>query len=282
MKFLNGGNVQRLQLDEVIVGQRLRQVSEAQVENLTLMSEDTGITTPIHCRKVGREYRLIDGAHRLEVTRRRGLPDIAALVVECRDDEARTMEASNNLGAARMTPLQTAVFAASWKRDYYAMHPERAKGVFKGNQHTEKVVTELSSLTKSIAEAFGITERHAHNILSAGERITRPEAEGLDRAPGKVTLADLQIIAKCTAPERYQIVDDLAQGRAKSAAAARKAYLATLPGAVEPTVQDPVEAALKALGNAWMRAPKVARRRFVAAHANELADLLNDAPEEGA
>lgn len=128
MKFLNSGNIIRIPLDEVHVEGRLREVRDAFVENLILMAEDTGITTPIHVRKDRGRFTLIDGAHRLEASRRMGLTDIAALVVECRSDEARAMEASNNLGAARMTPLQTAVFVASWKRDYYAMHPERKPG----------------------------------------------------------------------------------------------------------------------------------------------------------
>ena len=98
---------------------------EDAVENLIMMAEDTGITTPILVRKVGKRHELIDGAHRMEAAYRLGLSDIAALVWDCRADEARGMEASNNLGAARMTVLQTVVFVASWKRDYYVLHPER-------------------------------------------------------------------------------------------------------------------------------------------------------------
>ena len=96
MKFLNSGNIVRIPLDEVLVEGRLRDVREAFVENLILMAEDTGITTPIHVRKVQGRYVLIDGAHRLEAARRMGLSDIAALVVECRADEARAMEAASS------------------------------------------------------------------------------------------------------------------------------------------------------------------------------------------
>lgn len=275
MKFLNGGNVQRLKLGEIIVGPRLRQVGETRVENLMLMSEDTGITTPIHCRKVGREYRLIDGAHRLEVTRRRGLPDIAALVVECRDDEARSMEASNNLGAARMTPLQTAVFVASWKRDYYAMHPDRAKGVFKGNQHTGKVVTEETSLTRSVAEAFGITERRARTILAAGGRLSPSEVEALETAPKKVLMEELEQIGKIGNPEeRSAVVRKLALGAAKKVAEARRQF-ATENGAVQSPVKDPVEAAFTALRDAWRRAPMAAKKRFLFEHAHDVWEAQN-------
>ncbi len=161
MKFLNGGNVVRLPLDQIEVEGRLREVRESFIENLMLMAEDTGITTPVHVRKVGGRHVLIDGAHRLAAARRMGLVDIACLLVECRADEARAMEASNNLGAARMTPLHTVVFAASWRQDYYSMHPERKPGLFKGNQYSGKVVGDTMSLTKTIADSFGVDDRGA-------------------------------------------------------------------------------------------------------------------------
>lgn len=117
MTPLFGGNIVRIAVGDIAVGQRLRQVSEAAVATLIVMAEDTGITSPIHLRKVKGTFELIDGAHRLTAAKRLGQSDVAALVVECRQDEARAMEASNNLGAARMMPGQTAVFVASWKRD---------------------------------------------------------------------------------------------------------------------------------------------------------------------
>ena len=279
MKFLNGGNVVRLPLGDIAVEGRLREVRDNFVENLILMAEDTGITTPVHVRKVAGRYVLIDGAHRLEAARRMGLEDIAALVVECRADEARAMEASNNLGAARMTPLQTAVFVASWKRDYYALHPERAPGVFKGNQYTGKVVGINLSLTKTIADAFGVSEPTIKRALQAGEGLAPDEVSQLEAAPGRIALEDLKHLAKITDPdERAQVVLRLASGNAKNAATARRQYRAE-QGKATP-VEDPVEATLKALKSAWTRAPKEARRRFVRDHGEEISALLYEGSPE--
>lgn len=277
MKFLNSGNVVRLPLDAISVEGRLREVRDAFVENLIVMAEDTGITTPIHVRKVKDQYVLIDGAHRLEAARRMGLDDIAALVVECRADEARAMEATNNLGAARMTPLQTAVFVASWKRDYYALHPERKPGVFKGNQHTGKVVGDTLSVTKVMADAFGVDERTIHRAMQAGETLTPAEAAQLDAAPCRITMQDLKALAKIsTAEERAAVVTRLASGNAKSAAAARKS-LAAEDGRNSPApVVDPTEAEFRALLNAWSRTRVAARRRFLAQAYHQLAPLLRD------
>lgn len=281
MRFLHSGNVIRLPLDQIEVVGRLREVRNAFVENLILMAEDTGITTPIHVRKVKDGYVLIDGAHRLEAAKRMGLPDIAVLVVECRADEARAMEASNNLGAARMTPLQTAVFVASWKRDYYTLHPERKSGVFKGNQHTGKVVEEIVSLTTCIADAFSITDRQVRNILRAGESLTSEEAASLDAAPGRVTMKDLQDLAKIAEPaERSAVVHRLAAGGAKSAAAARKSLAQEASSAPAAAPADPNDKAVAAALTQLKRMSAVARRRFVAEAFAILSPLVVDEAEQ--
>lgn len=278
MKFLNSGNVVRLPLDAISVEGRLREVRDAFVENLIVMAEDTGITAPIHVRKVKDQYVLIDGAHRLEAARRMGLDDIATLVVECRADEARAMEATNNLGAARMTPLQTAVFVASWKRDYYALHPERKPGVFKGNQHTGKVVGDTLSVTKVMADAFGVDERTIHRAMQAGETLTPDEAAQLDAAPCRITMQDLKALAKINTPEdRAAVVARLADGRAKSAADGRRALAREQGG--ELPVKRPVDAEYHAIRSSWSRGRVEARRRFVADQFHALAQLVRDEAE---
>ncbi len=269
MRFLNSGNVIRIPLDDIVIEGRLRAIRPSFVENLIVMAEDTGITTPIHVRKVQGQYVLIDGAHRVAASRRMNLADIAALVVECRADEARAMEATNNLGAARMTPLQTAVFVASWKRDYYAMHPERKPGVFKGNQHTGNVVEGILPLTKTMADAFGVDESTVKRAMLAGERLTSEEVAQLEAAPGRVTMQDLKGLAKIREPgERSAVVRALAEGSAKSASEALRGLKAPAAAAVK----DPVDVAFKGLLAAWHRAPMAARRRLV----DELAPVLRE------
>lgn len=276
MKFLNSGNIVRLPLEEIHVEGRLREVKDSFVDNLVMMAEDTGITTPIHVRKISSRYVLIDGAHRLAAAKKMELPDIAALVVQCRADEARAMEASNNLGAARMTPLQTAVFVASWKRDYYAMHPERKPGVFKGNQHTGNLVGDTMSLTKTIADAFGVDERTVHRALKAGESLTAEEAAQLDAAPNRVTMKDLNDLAKVADAEvRGEVVARLYGGACKNAAAALKA----LKPANDNPDKNPVEAEVSALSKAWLRASMVARRRWITENFTDLSPLVVDEAE---
>jgi ParB family chromosome partitioning protein len=286
MKFLNSGNIVRLPLDAIVVGPRLRLVRDVQVQNLLVMAEDTGITTPIHVRKVDTRHELIDGAHRLEAARRLGMEEIACLLVECRQDEARAFEASNNLGAARMTPLQTAVFAASWKKTYYELHPERRPGVFKGNQHTESWLVHSNALTNSIADSLGRKSRQIFKSIAVGERLSAEEVTQLQNLEWPVTLEELEAIGKISDPEERQcVVRKLSLGAAKKVAQARRQIAEEQGG--QPPVKDAesaddarVEAAFKALSTAWNRSPKAARRRFVEGIRAEIDGLLDGSDGE--
>lgn len=271
MKPLYGGNIQRFSLDQIEVGDRLRSVGEDAVENLMVMAEDSGITTPIHVRKVKGRLVLIDGAHRLEAVRRMALSDIAALVWECRADEARAMEASNNLGAARMTPLQTVVFVASWKRDYYTQHPERKPGVFKGNRHTGSLVGVNLSLTKTIAETFGVSERTAHRALMAGDKLTPEEIRLLESAPCRITMEILKGLNKVSEPvDRTEVINALADGTAKSAKEVMNRKKA--PGAAKT---NKVESDYRKISDAFARSPLEARKRFVDEWQDDLRKLIS-------
>jgi len=114
--------------------------------------------------------------------------------------------------------------------------------------------------------------------IAAAEALDRVEIDVL-RGAGKVAVSDLSEIGKISDPdERAQVILKLAGGRAKNAATARRQWKAE-QGVATP-VEDPVEAAMKALKTAWMRAPKEARRRFVRDHHEALAALMYEAAPE--
>jgi ParB family transcriptional regulator, chromosome partitioning protein len=272
MKALYGGQVQQVAVSDIVVGARLRPVGEAGLDSLRHTAEDFGITTPIHLRLVKSKLVLIDGLHRLTLAREIKQATIASLVWECRADEAHALEAANNLGGAPLTPLQTAVFVGSWKRDYYTRHPERAPGVFKGNQHTEKVVGDIVSLTTMVAGQFAISERQARRLIAAGEALSAEEATSLYQTAGHITTKDLERLGRIgDAPARAAVITALSEGTAKSVAEAQKA----LQAGVQPPVKDPVEEAFKDLSARWSRAPMAAKKRFLLEHARDIWDAQN-------
>lgn len=251
---------------------RLRPVSEATVRALVHVIEQHGFTVPILLRKTRGGLNLIDGAHRLAAMKRVGASTIPAMIIECTSEEARALEASQNLAVASMSPLDDALFLAAYAKAYEVLHPE-TKGGVKGGLARQGLATELSSFAEIIAEKRSITTRQVRKIVAAGRNITRTEADHLRDANRKVTLKDIEDIGKIgDEAERVQVVLKLAGGNAKTAAAARRMLRAEAGGEVVMNAKD---AAFNALINAWRRAPTSVRKRFCLEAASEIWEAQN-------
>ena len=143
--------------------------------------------------------------------------------------------------------------------------------VFKGNQHTEKLVGVIVSLTKTIAATFGASERTAHRALQAGEKLVQEEILLLETAPCQITMDFLKDLNKVSEPEiRLGICNALANGTAKTARQALNNMKA--PGAA---IKDPVEEDLKRLNDAFQRASNKAKNQFVAERYEALQLLMD-------
>lgn len=265
-----------LPIAEIDVSGRLRPVGEDQVAALVDLIEEYGFTTPVVVRKTRAGFVLIDGAHRIEAMRRLGHETIPVVACSCTDDEAALMEAGQNLPGG-MNALDDAVFLAAWRRAYVRKYPETAGGVA-GALAKHGVQRKTFSFAEIVAERRGVTPRAVNFTIAAAEALTRAEIDTLRSAP-KVVISDLREIGKITdADERAQVVLKLAGGNAKNAATARRQWRAEQ--GEEAPVEDPVEAALKALKSAWSRAPKEARRRFARDHHDDLAALMFEGSPE--
>ncbi|KAF0674380.1 nuclease, partial [Profundibacterium mesophilum KAUST100406-0324] len=137
------------------------------------------------------------------------------------------------------------------------------------------LVAELGSFTRMTAEKFGLTDRQVRKIVAAGLALEPADLPRLRAAPRAVTLKDLSVLAKLgESAERSHVIDALADGRARSAADARRQYdEANTPS---KPVEDPMDAAFVKLQELWARTPKAARRRFVGAAHEELSELLRE------
>ena len=99
------------------------------------------------------------------------------------------------------------------------------------------------------------------------------------RAVGASNLG-VQHLVERLQPELRDVVAQLAVGEAKSAGDALKRHLMATGQAPVKVDLDPVEAAFKALREAWSRAPKAAKRRFVEEHFPEMEALAHDLVSE--
>jgi ParB family chromosome partitioning protein len=267
--------VDRVAVAEIDVSDRLRPVSEAGVDSIMASIQETGVMKDaVHLRqKKGGKLVLIAGGHRLEAAKRLGWSEIEAKVwADVTDDWARLMEIDDNIAGAELSPLDTAVFLAARKRIYAKLHPEAVGGVA-GGLARQGSAMDIVSFAEATAEKFGITVRHINRIVAAGGCLDPRDIMLLRQAPKAVTLKDLTEIAKISETvERYDVVAALSEGRAKSAADARRQRTAA---ASDTPVEDPVEAAFKALDKAWARAPMAAKKRFLFERASEVWEAQN-------
>lgn len=266
-------------LADITATGRLRPVSDLAVQSLAQSIETLGLQNEIHLRKVkrGGVLRLIAGGHRVAAYKLLERESIPAKIWDCTDDWATLTEIDDNLAHAELDALELAVFLAKRKEVYERAFPESkaatgsALVAKRWNTTANMAVVSFASAT---ADKMGVSERTVFRLLAAGQALGPREINELRTAPKKVTLADLQEIAKCDGPTaRYDICRELAAGTAKSAAEVLKRQKA--PGAA---VVDPVERALNKLLDAWARAPKESRRRFATYQRDELLDLLGVAP----
>lgn len=265
-------------ISDIEVSNRLRPVAESTVAALNFVIGEFGFTVPILVRKMKAGFRLIDGAHRLEVMKRRGNTTIPVVAVTCTDEEARVLEGSQNLAGAAMSPLDEALFVAAFSDAYQNLHPETKRGVA-GALAKHGLATELSSFADVIGEKRSISPRQIRNIARAGRMITKEEAAQLRASPLKLTLKDIQDFGKIGDPDERRAVVQRIAGGVKSVAKARQALRAESGEASTPP-ETPVEAQFKALSTLWSRSGAAARRRFVEDHRDVLLALIGDGGAE--
>jgi ParB family chromosome partitioning protein len=254
---------------------RTRKVSDAALDVLRQSYEDHGgFTTPIHVRKVKKGFELIDGAHRLTLAGQLGLEVIPARIWECTQDQAKFFEVDANVALAHLTPVALARSLAVRHEAYVKLHPETAQGAAGGKARQGQQPTEMS-FADFVGAVLGVTPRQVQRIVRAGRALAPDQASALEDAPRRVTMDDLYELAKIqNSGERYYVIDALAGGKTKKASAARKAYL--VERGEGPAPKEEKDAAHRRLVDAFKRAPKVARRRFVEDHADELRALLDE------
>ena len=264
--------VTELLVTEIKVGSRLRPFAEAEVLALVDLIAEFGQTTPILVRRKKDGFHLVDGLHRLEATKRSGLETIPVRAYRMTDEDAQLLETSQNL-VGGLSPLDDAVFLSAWKRAHLAKHPETAQGVA-GALAKHGLQVNSSSFAEIVAAKRAISVRQVRKIIAAGEKLGADSAR-LRQAKNPITLKDLIEISKIGQPvERYDVVDALIAGKAKSAAEARRAWAARERGDETP-VKDPVEEAFIALSKAWARAPMAAKKRFLMQHRSEVWNAQN-------
>jgi ParB family transcriptional regulator, chromosome partitioning protein len=253
---------------------RLRPISEAKVAALIRVIEEGVFLGAITVRRAAKSTTLIDGAHRLEAARRLGQETIRVDVVTCTASEARQLEITGNI-LAGMTPVQDAIFLGVYQAEYEKQHPETRRGVAGA---LAKHGLQPSNLTfaEVVAETRQILPRQVQKIVAAGRALSTAERAALQAAPHRIAMSEIEKLGRIgDQPLRARAVASLLEG--KPVADAMRAAKSEAGG--DAPVKAPAEADFIALTKAWSRAGMEARRRFVAAHLEDLGMLCADEEE---
>lgn len=266
-------SVTELSLSQIVVSDdRLRPVSEAPVQAIAQSILEHGLLYPLTVQRMtGGTFHLVDGGHRFAALT---LLEHTSAAVRCYEGPAaaiRLIEIDANLSRADLSPLDRALHLAARRREYLLEHPETAQGSAGASARWDaSAETAVASFVAMTEELTGLNRRKIFKFIEAGSAIDKVIAEQLRSAPARVTLNDLLAFAKATPEERPAAVAAFASGEVNKIAKAIKS------GRVVHISSAPVDLAHKRLIEAWSRAPKEARVRFLAAFEDDVRALLPD------
>lgn len=175
---------ERVDIELVEVGRRLRDASPVTIEALAQSIREVGLLHPltVYRRQIIRGassvegYGLISGANRLEACRSIGMKEIDVNVVDLSELERQIAECDENLLGPTLTPSDRAMFTRRRKEAYEALHPEAKLGATGVGRDKVRQVGEANDpadrFTADTAKATGQSERSVQRDAERGEKVS--------------------------------------------------------------------------------------------------------------
>lgn len=181
-------------VDMIENGQRLRDISEAQVASLINSIADVGLLNPItvYPRQLYRGgvqvdgYGLIAGLHRKTAYERLGLAEIEANILDLPDLQRQIAECDENLCAPQLSASDRARFTKRRKEAYEALHGKaKAKGAAAANAAMGKDYdASAKSAVAFTADTAAATGQSVRTVRLDAERGDKISDEALDLIKG--------------------------------------------------------------------------------------------------
>lgn len=253
-----------ISIDTIDVGQRLRTVSEVQVQSLVASIGDVGLLNPItvYPCKVFRDgsyldgFGIVAGAHRLEACKRLGLVEVDANVVTLDDLDRQIAECDENLCASSLSKSERAIFTKRRKDAYEAKHPETKNGIIGAMARHAPASLADASFTADTAAKTGQSERAVQRDAERGTKIS-------ERALDMVRKTRLDTGAYLDGLKAVPVEKQVEKVRADLSAPQSNMARRIAKVADEPLTDDEAsERQYAALVSAWNKAGETARQRF--------------------
>jgi ParB family chromosome partitioning protein len=274
-------NLQRIPLDAITVGDRLRAVDPDHVAHIAASIGQIGQQAPILVAPAGADGRhlLLAGAHRLEALRLIGQGTAAALIVDVDALDRRLIEIDENLMRRELSELDRAVFLAERKAIYEQRHPEARNGRAPKplGRYEKKMIFQdhlphgVPGFHRDAAAKLGLSASYIRKLLARAriepdQRARLAGSRWADHGP------TLDAVARYEDPkERRAVVDALTRldERARNLAAAEAEVFG-------PRNRDDAEDQFARLMTSWRKAGAAARRRFEEFLRREREDALTE------
>lgn len=205
----------------IMAFERLRALNEGNVKSLSASMAESGLINPIVVRahvNPSMGYILVAGAHRLAAAKKLKWDNIAAIVVDVGEQEARLAEIDENLCRGELSAAQRAAHIAERKRIYETLHPETKHGATgkhrPKSQSRQFGETENDRFTTDVAEKTGMPERSVQRDAMRGERIVDLDkviGTSLDKG------VELDALAKLDEDAQRKLIKRAASGESISA-----------------------------------------------------------------
>ncbi len=201
--------IRELPLASIEVGaDRARDLDPAWVEGLAGSIREQGLMQPIVVRRVGDNWRLVAGHHRLEAVRLLGRDTIAALEAAAdSDDAAKLAEVMENLARNELIALDRCRHLYELKVVWERLHPDFANG---GGQTlpTGDEQGEIFGFASTVADKIGLAKRTINHCVKIWKGLapqTRQRLRGTDLARKQT---ELKALSEIVTPRKQAAVLD--------------------------------------------------------------------------
>lgn len=204
----------------------------------------------LHAITLTPDHTLIAGLHRLSAAQQLGWSSIAAVVIDCSDEQAEIIEIDENLRRKTYTALELSQALTRRKQLYEALHPETKKGTAgsmgsnRANGRT-KAANDTLSFAADTAQTAGVSRRSIERAVEVGEKLTDSAKTQIAGTKVENSQRQLKELADLPPDEQQEVATLIGTGKASSVSdAKKKAGLGKKKQKSDPT---PVEYALTTL-----------------------------------
>ncbi|MDF2232202.1 ParB/RepB/Spo0J family partition protein [Albimonas sp. CAU 1670] len=271
-------DLQRIAVDLIDLGDRLRPVKPERVEVLAADIDMQGVLQPIVVAPAGERFVLVVGAYRLAAVRELGWAEIPATVVRDLDEaQLRFAEIMENVDRQELTKLERAEFLAEldavWKRlNPSARHggDRRSANVRAKREEEAKAADQdaIFALCSDVSETVGLSRRALQIAIEIARKMTPESKKHVRGTRFEDHQGELLALAKLDAEIQAKVCDVLFADEPEASSVADAVFL--VRGKEKPAGGKNLMSRLNAN---WGRMHRNERLLFVRNHKDEILDL---------